>query len=103
LVNNTARKSAFYLAGLWIALPLLMGANAPTREDLVKINPDSFAPTYASERPDVTNKPRTQGNAGTIAEWLDVAPALPIQNESALCHLLVTLPAGPMFCYWVQF
>ena len=99
-MNNTARKSAFYLAGLWTALPLLMGANAPTREDLAKINPDSFTSSYASERRDITNIPR---NAGTIAEWLDVAPALPIQNESALCHLLVTLPAGPVFCYWVQF
>ena len=102
-MNNTARKSALYLVGLWTALPLLMGANTPTREDLVKINPDSFTSVYASERPDITDKPRTHGNAGTIAEWLDVAPALPIQNESALCHLLVTLPAGTVFCYWVQF
>jgi hypothetical protein len=102
-VKNTAHKPAFYLAALCTALPLLMGANGSIREDVVKLNPAPFMPTYARERRAFTNEPRTDGNTGTITQWLEVAPAPAIQNESALCHFLVRLPAGPVFCYWVQF
>jgi short subunit fatty acids transporter len=102
-VKNTAHKAAFYLAALCSALPLLMGASASIRDDVVKIDPVPFMPTYARERRDVANEPQTHDKTGTIAEWLEVAPAPALQNESALCHLLVTLPSGPVFCYWVQF
>jgi hypothetical protein len=102
-VKKTAQRPAFYLAALCTALPLLMGANGAIREDVVKLNPAPFMPTYARERGDITNEPRTHGKTGTIAEWLEVSPAPALQNESALCHLLVTLPSGPVFCYWVQF
>ena len=102
-MKNTAHKPAFYLAALCSALPLLMGASGPIREDVVKVDPVPFIPNFTSERRDLANEPRTHDNTGTIVEWLEAAPAPALQNESALCHLLVTVPSGPVFCYWVQF